>query len=68
VLRKRFPAFDERQLAAAFEDIRKITPRDLLVTAAGLEKAEAFNVTAGLLKPDEKLASYDDLLTDQFVK
>ena len=68
LLKKRFAQLDERQLAAAFDDLRKITPRSLVVTKAGLENAERFNVEAGLLKPDEKLKSYDDLFTDQYVK
>ncbi len=68
LLKKRFAQLDERQLAAAFEDIRKITPRSLTVTRAGLENAERFNVEAGLLKPEEKLKSYDDLFTEQYVK
>ena len=68
LLKKRFPQFDDRQLAVAFEDIRKITPRDLRLTADAFEKAERFNVEAGLLKPDETLRSYDDFFTDQFVK
>jgi ABC-type nitrate/sulfonate/bicarbonate transport system substrate-binding protein len=68
VLRKRFPQLDEHQLRAAFADIRKITPRSLVVSKAGLENAEIFNVEAGLLKPEEKLKSYDGLFTDAFVK
>jgi len=68
LLKKRFPQFDDRQLAAAFEDVRKITPRDLRLTAEAFEKAERFNVEAGLLKPDETLKSYDGFFTDQFVK
>jgi len=68
LLKKRFPALDDRQLAVAFEDIRKITPRDLRLTAASFENAERFNVEAGLLKPEEKLKSYEALFTDQYVK
>ena len=68
VLRKRFAQFDERQFALAFEDMRKITPRDLRHTPAAFENAERFNIEAGLLKPEEKLKSYDDLFTDQFVR
>src|SRR5262245_37937156 len=68
LLKKRFPQFDDRQLAVAFEDIRKITPRDLRLSAEAFEKAERFNVEAGLLKPDETLKSYDGYFTDQFVK
>ena len=36
--------------------------------AEAFEKAERFNVEAGLLKPDETLKSYDGFFTDQFVK
>jgi sulfonate transport system substrate-binding protein len=68
LLKKRFPQLDDRQLAVAFEDIRKITPRDLRLSAEAFKKAERFNVEAGLLKPDETLKSYDGLFTDQFVK
>ena len=68
LLKKRFAQLDERQLAAAFGDIRKITPRSLVVTQAGLENAEVFNIEAGLLKPEQKLKSYDGLFTDQYVR
>src|SRR5262245_13369944 len=68
LLKKRFPALDDRQLAVAFDDIRKITPRDLRLTAQGFENAERFNVEAGLLKPEEKLSSYDNFFTDEYVK
>jgi NitT/TauT family transport system substrate-binding protein len=68
LLKKRFPQFDDHLLAVALEDIRRITPRDLRLTAEAFEKAERFNVEAGLLKPDETLKSYDGFFTDQFVK
>ena len=68
VLKKRFAQLEERHLALAFEDVRKITPRSLIVSKAGLENAELFNIEAGLLKPEEKLKSYDGLFTDQFVR
>ena len=68
VLKKRFPQVDDRQFALAMEDMRKITPRDLMLSPAGFENAERFNIEAGLLKPEEKLKSYDDLFTDQFVR
>jgi ABC-type nitrate/sulfonate/bicarbonate transport system substrate-binding protein len=68
ILKKRFGQIDDRQFALAMEDTRKITPRNLIHTAAGFENAERFNIEAGLLKPSEKLKSYDDLFTDQFVR
>jgi NitT/TauT family transport system substrate-binding protein len=68
LLQKRFAAFDEKLLAAGFAEIRKGTPRPPLITKADLENAELYNIGAGLLKPDEKLKSYDGLYTDEFVK
>lgn len=68
LLKKRYAQIDDRQFDLAMDDIRKITPRDLLLSPAGFENAERFNVEAGLLKPEEKLKSYDDLFTDQFVR
>jgi ABC-type nitrate/sulfonate/bicarbonate transport system substrate-binding protein len=68
MLKKRFPQVDDRQFALAMEDTRKITPRDLMLSPAGFENAERFNIEAGLLKPEEKLKSYDDLFTGEFVR
>ncbi len=68
VLKKRFAQIGDKQFALAFDDTRKITPRNLMLSAAGFENAERFNIEAGLLKPDEKLKSYHDLFTDQFVR
>jgi hypothetical protein len=38
------------------------------VPVAALENADNFNVEARLMKPDEKLKSYDGLYTDAYVK
>ena len=68
VLKKRYAQIDDRQFTLAMDDIRKITPRDLKLTPKDFENAERFNIEAGLLKPEEKLKSYDDLFTDEFVR
>jgi ABC-type nitrate/sulfonate/bicarbonate transport system substrate-binding protein len=68
LLKKRFAAFDDKLLAAGFAEIRKGTPRPPVVTKADLENAELYNIGAGLLKPEEKLKSYDGLYTDEYVK
>jgi ABC-type nitrate/sulfonate/bicarbonate transport system substrate-binding protein len=68
LLKKRFPRLDDKLLAAAFAVIRKITPVPPVVDEKGLENSEIFNVDAGLLKPEEKLKSYDGLATDQYVR
>ncbi len=67
-LKKRFATFDEKLLAAGFAEIRKGAPRPPAVTKADLENAELFNIGAGLLKPEEKLKSYDGLYTDEYVR
>jgi ABC-type nitrate/sulfonate/bicarbonate transport system substrate-binding protein len=68
LLKKRFAAFDDKLLAAGFAEIRKGTPRPPVVTKADLENAELYNIGAGLLKPEEKLKSYDGLYTDEYVR
>lgn len=68
LLKKRFTTLDDEVLAAAFETIRKISPSPPMVSAKGLENAELYNIDAGLMKPADKLASYDGLYTDAFVK
>ena len=61
LIKKRFEALDEKLLAAGLAEIRKGTPRPPVVTRADLENAELYNIGAGLLKPEEKLKSYDGL-------
>jgi ABC-type nitrate/sulfonate/bicarbonate transport system substrate-binding protein len=68
LLKKRFSTLDDKVLAAAFDAIRKISPSPPIVNKKGMENAEIFNIDAGLMKPEEKLASYDGLSTDEFVK
>jgi len=68
LLQKRFASFDGKLFAAGFAEIRKGTPRPPIVTKADLENAELYNIGAGLLKPEEKLKSYDGLYTDEYVK
>jgi ABC-type nitrate/sulfonate/bicarbonate transport system substrate-binding protein len=68
LLKKRFPTLDDTLLAKSFDVIRMISPVPPLVSAKGLENAERFNIESGLMKPDEKLKSYDDLFTDAYVR
>ena len=68
LLKKRFATLDGNVLAAAFETIRKISPNPPLVDPKGMENAEVFNVDAGLMKPEDKLKSYDGLYDNEFVK
>jgi NitT/TauT family transport system substrate-binding protein len=68
ILKKRFPTLDDKLLAVSFDVIRKITPTLPSVSAKGLENAELYNIDSGLMKPEEKLKSYDGLYTDDYVR
>lgn len=68
VVKKRFPTLDDKVLTAAFDAIRAISPNPPVASQKGIENAERLNIEAGLMKPDEKLASYEGLVTDEFVK
>lgn len=67
-LAKRFPTLDARVVAAAFEEVRKATPRVPTPNQQALENAETYNVDAGLMKPEDRLKDFDGLFTDAFVK
>jgi NitT/TauT family transport system substrate-binding protein len=68
ILGKKFPKLEPNLIAAAFDEIRKSTPKVPAVTRESLENADDFNVEAGMMKADAKLKSYDGLYTDEFVK
>jgi NitT/TauT family transport system substrate-binding protein len=68
ILTKRLPALDPQLIGAVLEKVRKATPEPLAVTRQALENAERMNIEAGLLKPEEKLQSYEGLFTDAFVR
>ena len=68
ILGKKFPNLEPALIAAAFEEIRKSTPKVPVVTKEALDNADDFNVEAGMMKASDKLKSYDGLFTDEFVK
>jgi NitT/TauT family transport system substrate-binding protein len=68
ILGKKFPNLEPALIAAAFEEIRKSTPKVPIVTKEALDNADDFNVEAGMMKASDKLKSYDGLYTDEFVK
>lgn len=68
ILAQRIPTMDPKLIAAVLEKVRKATPDPLAVTQQSLANAERMNIEAGLLKPAEKLPSYEGLFTDVFVK
>ena len=68
VLRKRFPQVDSTVMDVAFGLIRDSTSNPPHLGDIEFENAEVYNIAAGLMKPDQKLSSYKDLFTDEFLK
>lgn len=68
ILAKRMPTIDPRLIAAILPKLREATPDPPVVSEESLANSERINVEAGLLKPEEKLSSYDGLTTDAYVK
>lgn len=67
-LRKRFPDVGDAALKSAFDEVQRATPLDPRVDQKGLESADRLNIDAGLMKPDDKVQSYDGLYTDQYLR
>ncbi len=68
IVKKRFANLDDKLFAASFELTRKITPNPPVLTKDSIENTDTYNIDAGLMKPEERLPSYDGLYTDEFVK
>ena len=66
--RKRFPNLSDAVFQATMAAALRAIPRSPVTTASVLEHADLFNIGAGLTKPEEKRATYDDLFTNDFVK
>ena len=68
LLRTRFKEIDPALLAAAWKVVSQSHAKDLRVTTRELENSERVNLEAKLLDPKDKLASYDGLFTDEYVR
>ena len=67
-IKKRFSQVGDAAVTAAFNQVRAATPRMPSVSNAQLANADKLNLDAGLMKPDDKVDSYDGLFTDEFLK
>jgi ABC-type nitrate/sulfonate/bicarbonate transport system substrate-binding protein len=67
-LKIRFPDVSDAAMKSAFAEVQQGTPLDPVVTEKGLANADRLNLEAGLMKPDDKVQSYDGLYTDKFVR
>jgi ABC-type nitrate/sulfonate/bicarbonate transport system substrate-binding protein len=68
ILSARFKQMDPAVLATAWKVVAQAHATDLRVTEAVLAQGERVNLEAKLLDPKDKVASYDGLYTDQYLK
>jgi ABC-type nitrate/sulfonate/bicarbonate transport system substrate-binding protein len=68
ILKKRFATIDDAVLASAFREVVKMTPQPPAPSAIQFKNGDKINLDAGFIKPEEMLASYDDIFTTDFVK
>jgi ABC-type nitrate/sulfonate/bicarbonate transport system substrate-binding protein len=68
VLRAHFPQIDAGVIEKSFADIEKSMPAKPVIVEAAIGNSDRLNIEAGFMKPDEKLASYSDLFTNEFVQ
>ena len=68
VLRARFPQIAPAVTEKSFAAIEKAMPAKPVIVEAAISNADRVNIEAGFMKPAEKLSSYSDLFTNQFVQ
>jgi len=68
VLRAHFPQIDAGVTERSFATIEKSMPAKPLIVETAIRNADRVNIEAGFMKPEEKLGSYSDLFTNEFVQ
>ena len=62
------PGGDRDVFQEAFDLTRKATPRTTKINEKGMQNAQELSVDALMIKPEEKLAKFDDIFTNKFTK
>lgn len=68
VLRVHFPQIDAGVTERSFAAIEKSMPAKPVIVEAAISNADRVNIEAGFMKPEEKLGSYRDLFTNEYVQ
>jgi ABC-type nitrate/sulfonate/bicarbonate transport system substrate-binding protein len=67
-MKKRFPAYDEKVLAMAYDALKNAENDPPRVDPKAIENGDRMNVAAGFLKPEEKLKDYAPLIDNSYIK
>jgi ABC-type nitrate/sulfonate/bicarbonate transport system substrate-binding protein len=68
IMKKHFSAFDEKVLAASYDDEVAIQPARPITTPQELENGDRLNVAAGFLKKEDMLPEYASIIDNEFVQ
>jgi hypothetical protein len=70
IMKKHFSAFDDKVLAASYDDEVAIQPAKPITTPKQLENGDRLNVAAGFLKKEDMLSKeqYAAIIDNQFVQ
>lgn len=68
ILRKRFEGLEPAAFDDAFEIIRRWTAKSTRIEEEGLRHAQDLMVFAGMIKDEERLASFAEIYTNKFAK
>jgi ABC-type nitrate/sulfonate/bicarbonate transport system substrate-binding protein len=68
IMKNHFSAFDEKVLAASYDDEVAIQPAKPITTPKELENGDRLNVAAGFLKKEDMLPDYASIIDNEFVQ
>lgn len=67
-MKKRFPAFDDKVLAMAYDALKGAENYPPHVDAKAIENGDRMNIATGFLKPDQKLKDYGPLIDNSYIE
>jgi NitT/TauT family transport system substrate-binding protein len=68
ILKKRFPQLNDAVVQRAYDGVARMTQSPPTVTAVALANGDKMNDEAGLLKPEDRVQSYEGLFTNEYLK
>jgi hypothetical protein len=68
VLRTHFPQIDTGVTEKSFAALEQAMPAKPVIVEAAISNSDRLNIEAGFMKPAEKLSSYKELFTNEFVQ
>ncbi|HWE75249.1 MAG TPA: ABC transporter substrate-binding protein [Stellaceae bacterium] len=68
IMKKHFSGFDDKVLAAAYDDEIAIQPEKPITTPQELENGDRINVAAGFLKKEDMLPEYASIIDNSYVR